>query len=161
MAQVGTGCGTSFKGVHSQLTSRYVELNNYGHLLVSDLPLHYRRGPAVNYSVRCKKLPPVPYCSTHSRGQRHSDGRVGNPRQRSLVTDTAPNMVACANLLNVCHIKCFAHMLNLVVKKSLSRTLDRNDICTNAWRIVAHFKSSTIANENLSNLASVAKQVVR
>lgn len=47
---------------------------------------------------------------------------------RSLVADAAPNMVACANLLNVRHINCFAHMLNLVVKKSLSRTSDLDDI---------------------------------
>lgn len=43
---------------------------------------------------------------------------------RSLVTDAAPNMVACAKLLDVRHINCFAHILNLVVKKSLSQTSD-------------------------------------
>ncbi|KAL0165720.1 hypothetical protein M9458_037564 [Cirrhinus mrigala] len=41
---------------------------------------------------------------------------------RSLITDAAQNMVACANLLNVRHINRFAYMLNLVVKKSTLMT---------------------------------------
>ncbi len=110
------------KGVHSQLNSRYVDLNKYGRLLGSDLPLHYRRGPAVNYSARCKNFPRS-HTASHIAEAKDTDGRVGNLRQRSLVTDAAPNMVACANLLNVRHINCFAYMLNLVVKSHEHRTL--------------------------------------
>lgn len=71
---------------------------------------------------------------------------------RSLVTDAAPNMVVCANLLNVRHINCFAHMLNLVVKKSLTQTSVMEDIRNRAQKIVALFKSSTTAKERMSEI---------
>ena len=74
------------------------------------------------------------------------------PKVRCLVTDAAPNMIACANVLNVRHINCFAHMLNLVVKKSLLQTSDLDDIRTRARKIVGHFKSSTTAKEKLCEI---------
>ena len=71
---------------------------------------------------------------------------------KTLVTDSAANMIACANLLNVRHISCFAHMLNLVVKKSLAQTPGLDEIRTRARKIVVHFKSSTTAREKLSEI---------
>ncbi|XP_077424041.1 E3 SUMO-protein ligase ZBED1-like [Vanacampus margaritifer] len=70
----------------------------------------------------------------------------------SLVTDSAANMIACANRLNVRHISCFAHMLNLVMKKSLAQTPGLDDLRTRARSIVGHFKSSTTAREKLSEI---------
>ncbi|XP_023811126.1 zinc finger BED domain-containing protein 4-like isoform X1 [Oryzias latipes] len=69
-----------------------------------------------------------------------------------LVTDCAPNMVACANILLLRHIMCFAHMLNLVVKKSLAQTPELEDIRSKGRRIVGLFKSSTTAKEKLSEM---------
>ncbi|XP_023809217.1 zinc finger BED domain-containing protein 4-like [Oryzias latipes] len=69
-----------------------------------------------------------------------------------LVTDCAPNMVACANTLLLRHIMCFAHMLNLVVKKPLAQTPELEDIRSKGRRIVGLFKSSTTAKEKLSEM---------
>ncbi|XP_078800180.1 E3 SUMO-protein ligase ZBED1-like [Oryzias latipes] len=69
-----------------------------------------------------------------------------------LVTDCAPNMVACANILLLRHIMCFAHMLNLVVKKSLAQTPELEDIRSKGRRIVGLFKSNTTAKEKLSEM---------
>ena len=71
---------------------------------------------------------------------------------RSLVTDCAANMIASANLLSVRHVTCFPHVLNLVVKRSLSQTPELEEIRTRARRIVGHFKSSTKAKEKLSEM---------
>ncbi|XP_054634953.1 zinc finger BED domain-containing protein 4-like [Dunckerocampus dactyliophorus] len=69
-----------------------------------------------------------------------------------LVTDCAPNMIACANLLHLRHIMCFAHMLNLVVKRSLAQTPELEDIRSRGRKIVGHFKSSTTAKQKLSEM---------
>ncbi|XP_054635140.1 zinc finger BED domain-containing protein 4-like isoform X1 [Dunckerocampus dactyliophorus] len=69
-----------------------------------------------------------------------------------LVTDCAPNMIACANLLHLRHIMCFAHMLNLVVKRSLAQTPELEDIRSRGRKIVGHFKSSTAAKQKLSEM---------
>ncbi|XP_054638097.1 zinc finger BED domain-containing protein 4-like [Dunckerocampus dactyliophorus] len=69
-----------------------------------------------------------------------------------LVIDCAPNMIACANLLHLRHIMCFAHMLNLVVKWSLAQTPELEDIRSRGRKIVGHFKSSTTAKQKLFEL---------
>lgn len=53
------------------------------------------------------------------------DGKV-----TSIVTDAGANMVASVRNLNLRHVICFAHALNLVVKKSLDATPDLADIRT-------------------------------
>nr|XP_046263255.1 E3 SUMO-protein ligase ZBED1-like isoform X1 [Scatophagus argus] len=68
-----------------------------------------------------------------------------------MVTDGAHNIVASVNQLQVRHIYCFAHMLNLVVKESLCQTTELENIRNRARKIVAHFKSSTKAKEKLSS----------
>ncbi len=42
----------------------------------------------------------------------------------SVVTDNAANMTAAMKQMNVCHILCFAHTLNLVVQDSIKNTED-------------------------------------
>lgn len=69
-----------------------------------------------------------------------------------LVTDCAANMIACANVLNLRHIMCFAHVLNLVVRRSLTQTPELEEIRSRGRRIVGHFKSSTTAKEKLSEM---------
>ncbi|KAL7840048.1 hypothetical protein AOLI_G00253710, partial [Acnodon oligacanthus] len=51
--------------------------------------------------------------------------------------------------LNVHHITCFAHVLNLIVKKSLAQTAELEEIRTRARRPAGYFKSSTTAKEKL------------
>ncbi len=97
------------------------------------------------------KIPPVPYCSTHSRGQRHSDGRMGNLRQskesghrRSTKYGSMCQSPQCAPHQLFCpHVESGGEK---------SRTSDLDDIRTKAKRIVAHFKSSTTAKEKLSEI---------
>ncbi len=69
---------------------------------------------------------------------------------QSLVTDCAPNMNACATALQLRHITCHAHVLNLVVKRSVAQTPALEEIRSRGRIIVGHFKSSTTAKEKLS-----------
>ncbi|KAJ8375079.1 hypothetical protein SKAU_G00056590 [Synaphobranchus kaupii] len=55
-----------------------------------------------------------------------------------LVTDNAANMLASAQLLRVRHIRCFAHSLNLVVKKALDQTPELQDIRPRGPRVLSH-----------------------
>ncbi|KAJ8369669.1 hypothetical protein SKAU_G00096970 [Synaphobranchus kaupii] len=66
-----------------------------------------------------------------------------------LVTDNAANMLASAQLLRVRHIRCFAHTLNLVVKKALDQTLELQDIRLRAKIVVKLFRASCKAKEKL------------
>ncbi|KAK1889339.1 Zinc finger BED domain containing protein 1 [Dissostichus eleginoides] len=67
----------------------------------------------------------------------------------SIVTDAGANMVASVRSLNVRHAFCFAHSLNLVVKKSLDATPGLQDLRTRARKVVTFFKTSTTAKEKL------------
>lgn len=67
----------------------------------------------------------------------------------SMVTDCAANMVACANILDLRHVPCFAHRLNLVVKKAISDTIDFDAIRSKARKIVYLFRFSCKAKEKL------------
>lgn len=65
------------------------------------------------------------------------------------VMDAGANMVASVRDLNLRHGLCFAHSLNLVVKKSLDATARLDDLCTRARKVVTFFKTYTTAKEKL------------
>ena len=69
-----------------------------------------------------------------------------------FITDNAANMVACARLLKLRHVPCFAHTLNLIVKKALDQTPELVDIRTKARKVIGFFKSSVRAHEKLAEL---------
>ncbi|XP_028658775.2 zinc finger BED domain-containing protein 4-like [Erpetoichthys calabaricus] len=69
-----------------------------------------------------------------------------------MVTDNAANLVATAQLLKVRHVPCFAHTLNLVVKKAIDQTPKLQEIHQNAKKIVSLFRSSCNAKEKLSEM---------
>ncbi|KAL2081038.1 hypothetical protein ACEWY4_022891 [Coilia grayii] len=75
----------------------------------------------------------------------------------SIVTDAGANMVASVRNLNLRHVICFAHALNLVVKKSLDATPGLADIRARSQKVVAYFKSSTTAKK----LREVQEQMQR
>uniref|UniRef100_A0A3B4ZJ50 DUF659 domain-containing protein n=1 Tax=Stegastes partitus TaxID=144197 RepID=A0A3B4ZJ50_9TELE len=62
-----------------------------------------------------------------------------------LVTDGAPNMIACGKELQLRHAVCIAHALSLVVKKGLGLTPLMSAIRTKARKLVGHFRSITTA----------------
>ena len=70
----------------------------------------------------------------------------------SFVTDAGANMVASARNLNLRHALCFAHTLNLVVKKSLDITPGLQDLRTRARKVVTFFRTSTTAKEKLTEV---------
>ncbi|KAJ8336973.1 hypothetical protein SKAU_G00381930 [Synaphobranchus kaupii] len=72
-----------------------------------------------------------------------------------LVTDNAANMLASAQLLRVRHICCFAHSLNLVVKKALDQTPELQDIRLRAKSVVTLFSTSYKAKEKLNHLGNL------
>ena len=61
----------------------------------------------------------------------------------SIVTYAGTNMVASVRSMNLKHALCFAHSLNLVVKKSLHATAGVDNIRTRAHKVVTFFKTST------------------
>ncbi|KAJ8364737.1 hypothetical protein SKAU_G00135680 [Synaphobranchus kaupii] len=69
-----------------------------------------------------------------------------------LVTDAAPNMIACARNLKIRHAVCIAHNLNLIVRKSFEHTPGLNDMRTKSRKIVAYFRTSTTAKERLTQV---------
>lgn len=70
-----------------------------------------------------------------------------------FVIDNAANMIACAQLLQVSHVPCFAHTLNLVVKKkAIEQTPELHTLRLQSRQIVALFKSSATAKQRLSDM---------
>ncbi|MGL5596557.1 MAG: hypothetical protein ACRDDA_00215, partial [Aeromonas sp.] len=67
-----------------------------------------------------------------------------------MVTDGAANMVACVETLKIRHAHCFAHGLNLVVKKAIDSAPELEDLRNRGRKIVGHFRSSTTAKDKLS-----------
>ncbi len=66
-----------------------------------------------------------------------------------IVTDNASNMILSAQLLKLRHIPCFAHNLNLIVKKALDQTPLFNEIRQKSRKIVGLFRSSCKAKDKL------------
>ncbi|CAJ1052271.1 zinc finger BED domain-containing protein 1 [Xyrichtys novacula] len=62
-----------------------------------------------------------------------------------MVTDGAPNMVACGRELKLRHHICIAHTLNLIVKKALEQSPVLSGIRAKARKLVGFFRSSTTA----------------
>ncbi|XP_034529154.1 zinc finger BED domain-containing protein 1-like [Notolabrus celidotus] len=69
-----------------------------------------------------------------------------------MVTDGAPNMVACVKELKLLHHICIAHTLNLVVKKALDQHPVVSGIRAKARKLVGYFRSSTTAKEKLTQV---------
>ncbi|XP_073724310.1 E3 SUMO-protein ligase ZBED1-like [Misgurnus anguillicaudatus] len=67
----------------------------------------------------------------------------------TIVTDNAANMIAATEKLGLCHLPCFAHTLNLIVKKAVKEHEALTDIRTRARRVVTYFRSSAKANDKL------------
>ena len=67
----------------------------------------------------------------------------------SIVTDAGANMIASVRNLNIRHVVCFAHALNLLLKKSLHATPGLADIRSRSRKVVTYFKTSTTAKEKL------------
>ncbi|XP_051953602.1 zinc finger BED domain-containing protein 4-like [Xyrauchen texanus] len=72
-----------------------------------------------------------------------------------MVTDNASNMILSAQLLNLRHVPCFAHNLNLIVKKALDQTPVINEIRQKARKIVGLFRSSCKAKDKLVEMQSL------
>ncbi|XP_034530080.1 zinc finger BED domain-containing protein 4-like [Notolabrus celidotus] len=69
-----------------------------------------------------------------------------------MVTDGAPNMVACVKELKLRHHICIAHTLNLVGKKALDQHPVVSGIRAKARKLVGYFRSSTTAKEKLTQV---------
>jgi hypothetical protein len=67
----------------------------------------------------------------------------------SIVTDAGANMIASVRNLNIRHVVCFAHALNLLLKKSLHATPGLADIRSRSRKGLTYFKTSTTAKEEL------------
>ncbi|XP_067293402.1 E3 SUMO-protein ligase ZBED1-like [Pseudorasbora parva] len=67
----------------------------------------------------------------------------------AMVTDNAANMVSGIQKLGLRHLPCFAHTINLIVKRAVEEHEVFADIRKRARRVVSFFRSSTKATENL------------
>ncbi|KAH7958664.1 hypothetical protein HPB49_004079 [Dermacentor silvarum] len=76
------------------------------------------------------------------------DGKV-----TAVVTDNAPNGINAVNalegILETNDVTCSAHSLHLSIKKALSKK-EIKELCQKSGRLVAHFRHSTIASDELS-----------
>ncbi|XP_076028560.1 zinc finger BED domain-containing protein 4-like [Oratosquilla oratoria] len=66
-----------------------------------------------------------------------------------IVTDNAPNIVKAVKDMNVIHIPCFAHSLNLVVQNALKNTNDVKKVQEKVKAIVSFFHHSVKASDKL------------
>lgn len=69
-----------------------------------------------------------------------------------MVTDGAPNMVACMRELKLRHHICIAHTLNLVVRKTLDQHPVLSGIRAKARKLVGYFRSCTTPKEKLTQV---------
>lgn len=80
---------------------------------------------------------------------------VKNSQIVSATTDNGANIVAGIKLLfeekNIVHVPCFAHNINLVVSKALGSVKDLVQIIDKVKAIVAYFKHSNVAQDDLRN----------
>ncbi|CAJ1059692.1 zinc finger BED domain-containing protein 1-like [Xyrichtys novacula] len=70
----------------------------------------------------------------------------------SFVTDAGANMIASVRKLGLRSVPCYAHALNLVVKKSIENTPGLEDLRTRSRKVVTYFKTSTRAKEVLQQV---------
>ncbi|XP_052406871.1 E3 SUMO-protein ligase ZBED1-like [Carassius gibelio] len=61
-------------------------------------------------------------------------------------------MIASVRSLNVRHAICFAHALNLIVRKSFDDIRSFNDIRSKCRKLVTYFRTSTTAKEGLAQV---------
>ena len=76
----------------------------------------------------------------------------------SIVTDNAANMTAAIKQINVRHIPCFAHSLNLVVQDSIKTTEDVQKLKEKIKTIVSFFQHSVKASDKLTQVQEQHKQ---
>ncbi|KAL7881157.1 hypothetical protein AOLI_G00080050 [Acnodon oligacanthus] len=121
------------------------------------------RGPSQGQSPRTESCAPTTRCQAVDSKTREVSGQqqLDEALLDVIVLDCQPLSVVDNNgfnafiklleprQLNVHHITCFAHVLNLIVKKSLAQTAELEEIRTRARRPVGYFKSSTTAKEKL------------
>ncbi|XP_041735582.1 zinc finger BED domain-containing protein 4-like [Coregonus clupeaformis] len=73
-------------------------------------------------------------------------------RVAAFVTETSDNMVATVQKLGILQLPSFAHVLNLVIKRSMEATLELQDIRSQARAIVGFFKSNQNAEMRLAEV---------
>ena len=70
----------------------------------------------------------------------------------SIVTDSAANMTAAVKALNITHIPCFTHKLNLVVQDAIKNTPDIQRVKEKVKGIVIFFHHSIKASDRLAQV---------
>ncbi|XP_062699516.1 E3 SUMO-protein ligase ZBED1-like [Aedes albopictus] len=68
----------------------------------------------------------------------------------AIVTDNAANMKIAASKLEIIHLSCFAHSLNLVVQRSISNSIQ--SVVDKCKSIVQYFKKSSYALSKLQEV---------
>ncbi|KAM7283095.1 zinc finger BED domain-containing protein 6-like [Ixodes scapularis] len=67
----------------------------------------------------------------------------------ALVTDNDKRMILASRLLNIEHLPCFAHTLNLTIQDGLKSGDELNDVLLKCKNIVRHVRSSSITTTKL------------
>ena len=80
---------------------------------------------------------------------------------KTISTDTAANVKAAVELLQVRHQLCFAHTLNLAVKDAIRNTEDVFAAKSKVKNIVRYFHHSTLANNALKEAHNMCQTVPR
>jgi len=74
-----------------------------------------------------------------------------NNKQKVFITDNAANMVSALKMMNQVRFPCFAHTLQLSIKKGFDIP-EINTLLEKARKIVGHFNHSTSATDHLASV---------
>ena len=74
------------------------------------------------------------------------------PKERvfTILRDSGANFVKGLNLIDIPHLSCFAHSLQLVVEDGLKTQRAVVNVIANVRKIVSHFNHSILAKQRLS-----------
>ena len=81
-----------------------------------------------------------------------TDWEISEKKQHILVRDGGSNMALGLRLAEIPSVRCFLHILDLVVKNSILSQRTIIDLCAKVRRIATHFNHSSLACGNFENL---------
>ncbi|KAK0147692.1 Zinc finger BED domain-containing protein 1 [Merluccius polli] len=104
--------------------------------------------------VTCHYISPQDEMTTYANVELLEEWGITS-KVHCMVTDNAANMALSVNLQNLYHLPCFAHTLNLIVKKAVEETPQLHEIRLKARKIIGLFRSSCKAREKLLEMQTI------
>ncbi|GFR60261.1 zinc finger BED domain-containing protein 1 [Elysia marginata] len=115
----------------------------------------------------------APVLLTRSEGKRHTSENLASElrsaieefyisdKVTTIVTDNARNIVNAVEALNIRHVPCFAHTLNLIIKHAVIDVAEVAAVVKKIKAIITFFHSSTVATNSLRDIFSGKNEAMR